>query len=224
MRWKPLQGALGLSCLIHGVVWLVLGLNLDLESVAGWGVLQEAEVPTRASSFSQGLQVRLSAPLAPSPAQVAEVRPLLEKTPPSPDEGVRQSAFAPRKAQPKPPSEAAATSTEFGVINTHFYEKSELNRFPVLLQAVQFAYETLPPEELQVGQVDIWLYISASGRVVAVRTESNSLTPATLQVIFKALKDIRFTPGYSSGDPVPAKIRWQVVVDSRTGFTTQPSD
>lgn len=222
MRWKPLHGAFGLSCFLHGLVWLLLGLNLDLESADCCGVLHEAEIHTHASSLSQVLQVRLEAPPVAVPVQAVEVSTLLEKTQSSPEVVVQQSTFVPSKAQPQPPSEVVAASTEFGAINTHFYEKSELNRFPVLLQAVQFAYETLTPEDLQVGQVDVWLYISASGRVVAVRTESNSLTPATLQVIFNKLKDIKFTPGYSSGDPVPSKIRWQVIVDSRTIFTSKP--
>ena len=224
MRWKPVQGALLASCFIHGLAWFVLGFNLERESADCCGVLQGVEIHTKAGSSSQILQLTLRAPSVPEQTQATEVNPSLASAPPSSDGGASESSLVQSKAQPKTPNEVIAVSTEFGVIRTHFYEKSELNRFPVLLQAVQFEYETLTPEELQVGQVDLWLYISKSGRVVAVRTESNSLTPATLQVVFKELKKIQFTPGYSSGDPVPAKIRWQVIVDSRTGFTTKAGD
>ncbi len=113
-----------------------------------------------------------------------------------------------------------ALGAEFGDISTRFYDRSELNRSPVLEKSISFEYETLTPDEFQKGHADLWLFISKSGRVMAVRVEFNTLTPATLQVVFNALKKARFLPGYNSGNPTPSKIRWRIAVENSAGFTT----
>jgi len=100
----------------------------------------------------------------------------------------------------------------------HFYQKSELNRFPVLTKPLALEHDGLSPDELHAGHADVWLYISASGKVVEVDTQFSSLSPSALANITEQLKRAHFKPGYLSGNPVPSKIRWRVTVEFNAGL------
>ncbi|MDD2919242.1 hypothetical protein [Rhodoferax sp.] len=100
----------------------------------------------------------------------------------------------------------------------HFYEKSELNRFPVLTKPLALDTNGLSADELQAGHADVSLYISTQGKVVVVHTEFSSLSPVALVHITDQLKQARFKPGYLRGHPVPSKIRWRVTVASDAGL------
>lgn len=100
----------------------------------------------------------------------------------------------------------------FGRMTERFLERSELNRFPVLKSPIRFDTADLRSEDLGWGHADLWLYISAKGRVVAVRVDDSSLSPAALKVAFRSVREASFVPGYLDGRPVAAKIRWRVMV------------
>lgn len=100
----------------------------------------------------------------------------------------------------------------FGQMTGRFLERSELNRFPVLKSPIRFDISGLRPEDLGWGHADLWLYISAKGRVVAVRVDGNGLSLAALQVAFHGVREANFMPGYVNGRPVAAKIKWRVMV------------
>ncbi len=131
--------------------------------------------------------------------------------------GTRAPVTGAETPEPDSTSDGDLGATNF--LAVHFYEKSELNRFPVLSKPFQLDIEGLGVAALFAGQADVWLYISASGAVVAVRTESSSLSPIALVSVARQLKRARFKPGYLSGNPVPSKIRWRVTVESDSGLT-----
>lgn len=223
VRWSSLQGAFYASCLLHGLVWLAWGVGPQRESVECCGVTAATGSSDAAPASLQALQVsfRLISPaLQP---HMAGLNADDGKALPQSDAQAVQGTSVPTEsgtAGDRTAPGAQTLGTEFGTIRTHFYDRSELNRFPVLEKPIRFEYEALTPDELQRGHADLWLFISASGRVVAVRAEFNTLTPATLQVVFNGLKNARFLPGYNSGNPVPSKIRWRIAVENTTGFTT----
>ncbi|MDO9201344.1 MAG: hypothetical protein Q8K34_16925 [Hydrogenophaga sp.] len=109
-------------------------------------------------------------------------------------------------------SSAISELDGFGRMTGRFLERSELNRFPVLKSPIRFDTSGLRPEDLGWGHADLWLYISAKGRVVAVRVDGNSLSPAALKVAFHGVREASFMPGYVNGRPVAAKIKWRVMV------------
>ena len=66
---------------------------------------------------------------------------------------------------------------------------------------------------------DIMIYIEDNGQVVQLQVEFSSLSAPTLRLVSDALMKARFTPGRVSGDAVPARIRWRVVMESASSFT-----
>lgn len=142
---------------------------------------------------------------------------------------------------PAAPAQQASTATDVGSKNAspsgapllpvtkprqeavYFYDRHELNVFPVLEAPVHFDIESLPIEAVTLGHADIVIYIEHTGKVVQVETSFSTLSDPTLQLIYRALKKATFTPGRVSGNPVPAKIRWRVVVESASSFTMMNS-
>jgi hypothetical protein len=131
--------------------------------------------------------------------------------------GTRAPVMGAETSESDSTSDGGLGATNFHAV--HFYEKSELNRFPVLTKPFKLEIENLGVDALYTGQADVWLYISASGSVEAVRTESSSLSPIALVSVARQLKRARFKPGYLTGNPVPSKIRWRVTVESDAGMT-----
>lgn len=101
----------------------------------------------------------------------------------------------------------------------YFYDRSELNVFPVLETPVHFDIESLPIDDVGLGHADIMIYIQDNGQVVQLQVEFSSLSAPTLQLVSRALMKARFTPGRVSGNAVPTRIRWRVVVESASSFT-----
>lgn len=197
----PLLTAAGLSVVAH---LLLLLLPWNVVPDAGHSGMPGVVVVRLDSSFVQ--------PTANPPDSLPQQQP---------QPALRQAASAAVVAAPHPDSDTqlGADVAVAAVSSVHFYEKSELNRFPVLTQPLQLDTGNLSAEELQAGHADMWLYIAASGEVVAVRTEFSALSPAALLSVTSQLKLARFKPGYFSGDPVPSKIRWRVTVEYNAGFT-----
>ena len=63
------------------------------------------------------------------------------------------------------------------------------------------------------------LVSNSGGQVIQLQVEFSSLSAPTLRLVSDALMKARFTPGRISGDAVPARIRWRVVVESASSFT-----
>lgn len=133
-------------------------------------------------------------------------------------------------SEPTPPKEAAANKTAASGMpllpvaaplkqTVYFYDRSELNVFPVLETPVHFDIESLPIDDVGLGHADIMIYIQDDGQVVQLQVEFSSLSAPTLRLVSGALMKARFTPGRVSGDAVPARIRWRVVMESASSFT-----
>ncbi len=115
--------------------------------------------------------------------------------------------------------DSTSLNIDVAEVEIYFYEKYELNRFPVLSLPFSLDHNGLE-NELRIGYADFWIYISKAGNVVDVISEFSSLSPTTLNSVIQQLKKSHFTPGYVSGEPVASKIRWRVIVESNTGFTS----
>ncbi len=116
--------------------------------------------------------------------------------------------------------DSTSLNIDVAEVEIYFYEKYELNRFPVLSLPFSLDHNGSMENELRIGYADFWIYISKAGNVVDVLSEFSSLSPTTLNSVIQQLKKSHFTPGYVSGEPVASKIRWRVIVESNTGFTS----
>lgn len=155
--------------------------------------------------------VEAAAPIPPEPRRPSEREPESSATAPAASPG----AQAPTEVSARPG--ATSELNGFGQVRGRFLDRSELNRFPVLQGTVRFDTSGLGPDDLNWGHADLWLYLSAQGRVVAVRVDASDLSPAALQVAFRGIREARFMPGYLDGRPVASRIRWRVMVTAEGG-------
>ena len=215
--------ALAASVWCHAVlaVWV-----LDWAPTAAPGGVGARALGVEAAGATPALRLRLQPPPDPASASPAPVE-AATPTPPDPrrpSEREPESAATPAAAPgEQAPTEVSARPSEpseldgFGQVRGRFLDRSELNRFPVLQGTVRFDTSGLGPDDLNWGHADLWLYLSAQGRVVAVRVDASDLSPAALQVAFRGIREARFMPGYLDGRPVASRIRWRVMVTAEGG-------
>lgn len=210
MQWACFKGnrlleSVLVSLLIH--VLVLLYADSGEEAWMAQGSPVSAPMQTTASTCC--IDVRLVLPTPPTPTPI---EPPTNAAAPKPLASTGSKNTSPADVPLLPVSKPLQHTV-------YFYDRDELNVFPVLQTPVHFDIESLPIDDVQLGYADIVIYIQHTGQVVQLEATFSSLSEPTLQLVYRALKKARFTPGRVLGDAVAAKIRWRVVVESASSFT-----
>lgn len=231
LKGNQLLNGLLISVLLHllALLYAQSGLHAWISRGTGVATLSPSSV---AKEVSCCVQVRLELPL--SPAAPLPVSPSLMEgreaapVPRTPAPSASSTIADKTKSETAAVAEAHASSTPLLegqplAEAVYFFDKSELNVFPVLETPLEFDIASLPIDDVALGYADIVIYIQADGQVVQLETELSSLSEPTLRLVAQTLLKAVFTPGRVSGDPVPAKIHWRIVVESASSFTMMNS-
>lgn len=215
MQWARFKGnrlleSVLVSLLIH--VLIVLYADSGEEAWMAQGSPASSPMQTTASTTQTCcIDVRLVLPTPPTPAPIE---------PPTNANASEPKPLASAGSKNTSPADVPLLPVSKPLQHTvYFYDRDELNVFPVLQTPVHFDIESLPIDDVQLGYADIVIYIQHTGQVVQLEATFSSLSEPTLQLVYRALKKARFTPGRVLGDAVAAKIRWRVVVESASSFT-----